>query len=73
MTGTEQIKLPLQITFQQLLEAFQQLSSVEKKRLLFFLQNDASQNDLVLTHFASESILAKDWLSPQEDEAWKNL
>lgn len=25
------------------------------------------------THFASEDSLAKDWLKPEEDEAWKNL
>jgi len=26
-----------------------------------------------MTHFASEKALSKDWLSPEEDEAWKNL
>jgi hypothetical protein len=25
------------------------------------------------TAILSESVLAKDWLSPEEDEAWKNL
>ena len=29
--------------------------------------------DRILTHFASESVLAKDWLTPEEDEAWKDL
>ncbi len=29
--------------------------------------------DKILTHFAIEKSLAKDWLSPEEDEAWKNL
>jgi len=29
--------------------------------------------DTAKTHFASQRILAKDWLSPQEDEAWKTL
>lgn len=29
--------------------------------------------DVSLTHFASESVLANDWLKPEEDEAWKNL
>lgn len=24
-------------------------------------------------HLLSESVLAKDWLRPEEDEAWKNL
>lgn len=26
-----------------------------------------------LTYIASESSLAKDWMSPEEDEAWKDL
>ena len=29
--------------------------------------------DKTLTHFASQNTLAKDWLTPQEDSAWKNL
>jgi nitrous oxide reductase accessory protein NosL len=27
----------------------------------------------IQTHFASEASLAKDWLKPEEDEAWKDL
>lgn len=30
-------------------------------------------DDKILTHFASENVLAKDWLSQEEDIAWKNL
>ncbi|MEX8546522.1 MAG: hypothetical protein V5804_02870 [Mucilaginibacter sp.] len=26
-----------------------------------------------LTHFASEAVLAKDWLTPEEDLAWQDL
>ena len=26
-----------------------------------------------MTHYASEKSLAKDWLTPEEDQAWKNL
>jgi RNA binding exosome subunit len=29
--------------------------------------------DNILTHFASEKVLAKDWLSQEEDIAWQNL
>ena len=25
------------------------------------------------THVASENVLAKDWLTPEEDKAWKDL
>ena len=27
----------------------------------------------IQTHFASEQVLAKDWLTTEEDEAWKDL
>ncbi|MDR3250138.1 MAG: hypothetical protein LBT42_00535 [Tannerella sp.] len=30
-------------------------------------------SDVTDTHLASEHVLAKDWLNPQEDEAWKDL
>ena len=36
---------------------------VRKKRILYI-------DPITL---ASESVLAKDWLRPEEDEAWKNL
>jgi hypothetical protein len=29
--------------------------------------------DKTLTHFASEKVLAKDWLTPEEDLAWQDL
>jgi hypothetical protein len=29
--------------------------------------------DKPLTHFASEKVLAKDWLTPEEDLAWRDL
>ena len=29
--------------------------------------------DKTLTHFASEKVLAKDWLSTEEDLAWQDL
>ncbi len=31
------------------------------------------KGDRILTHLASEKILSRDWDSPEEDEAWKNL
>jgi hypothetical protein len=32
-----------------------------------------NQNDPLLTHFASEPVLAKDWLTPEDDKAWSSL
>ena len=29
--------------------------------------------DVTFTHFASEKVLAKDWLTPEEDLAWQDL
>ena len=37
------------------------------------LLTESKNHDPVLTHFASEKVLAKDWLSPEEDMAWENL
>jgi hypothetical protein len=34
---------------------------------------DKSRKKKLETAILSESALAKDWLSPEEDEAWKNL
>jgi len=35
--------------------------------------NDTITSNEILTHFASQQVLAKDWLSPEEDELWKDL
>ena len=37
-----------------------------------FLRAKAAQGDLDLS-IASESVLGKDWLLPEEDAAWRNL
>ena len=34
---------------------------------------DVERADKTQTHFASESALAKDWLTPGENKAWKDL
>jgi len=40
---------------------------------LLFLKSRKTKKDVVLTHIASEKVLSRDWDSPEEDEAWKNL
>lgn len=35
--------------------------------------NDTIITDEILTHLASQQVLAKDWLSPEENELWKDL
>jgi hypothetical protein len=31
------------------------------------------EQDQILTHYASQKTLEKDWLAEEEDEAWQNL
>jgi len=73
-SAVNSINLP--INFNQVVELVKQLPYKEKVKLGEVIRNEtqaSSGNDKVFTHFASEKILAKDWASPEEDEAWKNL
>ena len=64
------------ISYQQLYQLVKQLPVIEKKKLFNTLLKEGlekSGDDSVYTHFASEISLAKDWLTSEEDEAWKDL
>lgn len=37
------------------------------------LVEDDNEHIQALTHYASQKLLAKDWLTKEEDEAWQNL
>jgi len=68
------INLPL--NFNQVVDLVRQLPYKEKLKLSEVLKKETKQktdNDNILTYFASEKVLAKDWLLPEEDEAWKDL
>ena len=70
------LNLNLPLNFNQLVDLIRQLPYKEKLRLTEVLKKETKQepeNDKILTHFASEKVLAKDWLLPEEDEAWKDL
>lgn len=69
------LKLYLPLSFEQVLELVRQLSAEEKEKLISLIQKEKSFSveEPALTHFASEKILAKDWLSPEENEAWQDL
>ncbi len=45
--------------------------------VIAFTINDNVESDLsldkALTHYASEAVLAKDWLTNEEDAVWKDL
>lgn len=69
-------QINIAISYNQLFELVRQLPVHEKQKLLTSLIKEnliKSGNDTILTHFASEETLAKDWLSPEEDKAWKDL
>ncbi|MEZ4960293.1 MAG: hypothetical protein R2830_10800 [Saprospiraceae bacterium] len=74
---SHQIKIQVPLSFSQLVEAMLQLTSVEKQKLVTLLLRDVvkkpGDENLLLTHFASEAALAKDWLTPEEDKAWQDL
>ena len=61
------------LRFNQILEIVRQLPQLEKQKLLAFLLSPKKEEEPILTHFASEQVLAKDWLTETEDEAWQDL
>ncbi len=64
------------INFNQIIDLVRQLSYNEKVMLEEVIRSEITTDiiaDKAYTHRASENVLAKEWLSPEEDEAWKNL
>lgn len=41
--------------------------------IAFTVEEAEKLTSQIFTHFASEAVLAKDWLTPEEDLAWQNL
>lgn len=56
------------VTIDQILNWLSQCNEQEKKAILSELLNSSKS-----TMLASEQSLSKDWLSKEEDDAWKNL
>lgn len=70
----ETTNLPLKLN--QVVDLVKQLPYDEKLKLSEVLKEYTMQkpeNNNIVTHFASENVFAKDWLLPEEDEAWKDL
>ncbi len=73
---TTKVSINLPLDFKQVLSLARQLPYKEKLKLSEVLKEETGQktvSDRIQTHFASEKALAKDWLLPEEDEAWKDL
>jgi hypothetical protein len=54
------------------IEVFPEPYLEEVLDFIHFLKDKAMKRKME-TAILSESVLARDWLSPEEDEAWKNL
>ncbi len=73
---TADLNINLPLNFNEVVDIIKQLPYNEKIRLSEMLKRETKQEkeqDNVLTHLASEKVLAKDWMLPEEDEAWKDL
>ncbi len=73
---TTKVNINLPLDFNQIVSLVNQLPYKEKLKLSEFLKKETRQDtekEKIQTHFASEKALAKDWLLPEEDEAWKDL
>ena len=73
---TANLNINLPLNFNQVVDIVKQLPYKEKIKLSEVLQKETKQkmeNDTTLTHLASEKVLTKDWLLPEENEAWKDL
>ena len=68
--------LALNISYEDLIESLKRLSRKDKKTIHSFLESELSKdeaNESSETYFLSEKSLLKDWLSKEEEEAWKDL
>lgn len=54
-------------------KAIKALEELRANDLIDFATKKQTVKDKIQTHLASEKILAKDWLSKKEDEAWRDL
>ena len=67
---TTQLNLP--VTSNQIINLARQLPNEDKKRLLDVLSQDV-ESEVIYTHWASEQVLGKDWLTETEEQAWQHL
>ncbi|RKX55628.1 MAG: DUF2281 domain-containing protein [Thermodesulfobacteriota bacterium] len=56
-----------------ILEKLKQLPPIYWKEVIDFIESLKLKIEKKETLFLSEKSLAKDWLLPEEDEAWKDL
>ncbi|MGK7886256.1 MAG: DUF2281 domain-containing protein [Crocosphaera sp.] len=64
-------------TFQQIIQALESVPESQLTKILTFIElvKNQEQSDITITEslLLSESALAKDWLSEEEEETWQDL
>ena len=68
-----QVVLPKNVREEMRISQGSKLLLIEKGGKITLSKLDPLLKDKSFTMLASEKSLAKDWLSKEEDEAWKNL
>ena len=74
--NSDNLTINLPLSFNQVVEIIRQLPQNEKLKLREFIEKETNHKadyDDLLTHYASEASLSKDWLLMEEEEAWKDL
>jgi ribosome recycling factor len=62
----------LPLTFNQIALLVRQLPEEEQRQLVKILEK-AAKKEKIETHFASQDVLAQDWLNAEEEKAWQHL
>ncbi len=71
---TETITVPnVQLTFDQIVTAIRQLRPEARLKIQQLLAEDDLSDELVDLALMSESALAREWDTDEEDEAWSHL
>ena len=65
--------LAVPLSFNQIFELAKQLPANERSRLAQMLRRPSKNEEKIETFLASEQVLSKDWLNPDEEKAWQNL
>jgi AbrB family looped-hinge helix DNA binding protein len=68
-----QMVLPKAVRKQIGIKQGSRLLLIQKNNQLTLKKIDSQLEEKLFTAFASEKILAKDWLSKEEEKAWKTL
>jgi len=66
------VQIPIK-AYEKLIADLEELNDMKAYNCAKARKSEPIPFEQAFTHIASEKALAKDWLSPEEDEAWKDL